>query len=86
MLYEVITNKEELNKKDSIISELKNNNDEILREKSLFFSSLGRNLRAPLNSIIGYSENLYATTNINEVNPIVTEIIIESDKISYNFV
>ena len=58
-----------------------NNNEDIIREKSLFFSTLGKNLRAPLNSIIGYGENLYTAKNIDEVTPIVSEIIIESDKI-----
>ncbi len=71
----------EILKKETQISELKNVNEDILREKSLFFTTLGRNLRAPLNSIIGYSENLYTTDNLDEVTPLVTEIIVESDKI-----
>lgn len=74
-------NREELAKKDVEISELKNSNDDIQREKSLFFSTLGKTLRAPLNSIIGYSENLYTAEKIEEVTPLVTEIIVEADKI-----
>lgn len=73
--------KVEITNKDNEISDLKSKNGEVLREKALFFSALGSNLRAPLNSIIGYSENLYTTEDIKEVNPLVTEIIIESDKI-----
>ncbi|MBN2616799.1 MAG: hypothetical protein JXR64_00660, partial [Spirochaetales bacterium] len=73
--------KDELNKKDLNISSLKVENEEILREKSLFFSALSSNLRTPLNSIIGYSENLYSLENLDELHPLVTEIIIESDKI-----
>ncbi|MGL1893930.1 MAG: response regulator [Spirochaetaceae bacterium] len=71
----------EIDKKDNKIADLKTTNGEILREKSLFFSTLSSNLRAPLNSIIGYGENLYSTDNIDGVHELVSGIILESDKI-----
>jgi len=74
-------NKLEISRKEHHISELKNINEEITRDKAIFFTTLGRNLRAPLNSIIGYSETIYTTDDITEVAPLVTEIIIEADKI-----
>lgn len=70
----------DFNKKESIVSDLKSNIEDIEREKSLFFSTLSSNLRTPLNSIIGYSENLYTTENIEDVHHIVNELIVESDK------
>lgn len=70
----------EISNKDECISDLKLSNDEVIREKSLFFSTLSSNLRTPLNSIIGYSENLFSTNTIEEFHPIVNEILIESDK------
>lgn len=73
--------KKEVLKRDEEISELKSSNEEITREKALFFTSLSNNLRTPLNSIIGYSENLYSANNLEEVHNTVTDIIVESDKI-----
>ncbi|OQY38827.1 MAG: hypothetical protein B6229_04990, partial [Spirochaetaceae bacterium 4572_7] len=73
--------KDEIIQKDNYIAELKSKNEEVTREKALFFNSLSNNLRTPLNSIIGYSENLYTTEDINEVHRTVSDIILESDKI-----
>lgn len=73
--------KRSLIKKEGEISELKSLNEEIQREKTLFFTALSKNLRTPLNSIIGYSENLYSSTDISEIHSTVTDIIVESDRI-----
>jgi hypothetical protein len=54
----------EILSKEKEISILKLKNEDILREKSIFFSSLSNNIRTPLNSIYGYSENLYTSDNL----------------------
>lgn len=72
--------KQDFNDKDSVILELKSSIEESEREKSQFISTLSSNLRTPLNSIIGYSENLYTTDKTEEIFPIINEIIMESDK------
>lgn len=73
--------KKDISKRDKDISDLKSENEEVIREKSIFFTTLNNNLRTPLNSIIGYSENLYSATSLDEVHETVNDLIIESDKI-----
>lgn len=72
---------EEVEEKSREIHELQEIKEENNREKNIFLTSLSNNLRTPLNSIIGYSENIISHKSLEECYVTADNILKESDRL-----